>query len=172
MLFRNIVPSPKGDLLPDQVLELIGIFLEGAKKANNDDVVLVLCHHAEAALAQAKSSTKKGSTLTDPDEQDLRERVAEAYFDLGKLMDDRQYRDEAKALYKKAHKLDARVDGSGRRERFYTTGSIVMSIKDTKDDKEAPHRNTDSTAPYQSSQRQLKKPNASVAIPGHIFPKD
>ncbi|KAI8346012.1 hypothetical protein B0O80DRAFT_491370 [Mortierella sp. GBAus27b] len=106
MLFRTIVPSPKGTLSPHQALELIGIFLEGAKKANDGDVVLILCHHAEAALSQAKGSAKKATTSTDPEEQALRERVAEAYVNLGRLMDGREYRVEAEALYKKAQKLE------------------------------------------------------------------
>jgi hypothetical protein len=106
MFHRTIVPSPKISLSPHQALELIGIFLDGAKKAKDDDVVLILCHHAETALSQAKGSTKKGSNSTDPEEQTLRERIAEAYVDLASLMEGREHRVEAEALYKKAQKLE------------------------------------------------------------------
>ncbi|KAI8346093.1 hypothetical protein B0O80DRAFT_431112 [Mortierella sp. GBAus27b] len=104
MFFRTIVPAPKISLSPHQALELIGIFLDGAKKAKDDDVVLTLCHHTEAALSQAKGSTKKGSASTDP--EDLCERIAEAYVDLARLMEGREHRVEAQALYKKAQKLE------------------------------------------------------------------
>ncbi|KAG0200341.1 hypothetical protein BGX31_004074, partial [Mortierella sp. GBA43] len=69
------------------------------------DVVLVLCHHAEVVLAQMKRSTKKASTSTDPKDQALRERIAAAYFDLGKLMEGREHHEEAKVFYNKAQKL-------------------------------------------------------------------
>ncbi|KAI8346090.1 hypothetical protein B0O80DRAFT_431109 [Mortierella sp. GBAus27b] len=81
-------------------------FLESASKTIDNDVVLVLCHHAEAALSRMKRPTKKASASTDPKDQALRERMAAAYFDLGKLMDNQEYQEEAEAFYKKAQKME------------------------------------------------------------------
>ncbi|KAI8346737.1 hypothetical protein B0O80DRAFT_430693 [Mortierella sp. GBAus27b] len=107
MFFNSIVPTPKGTLLPQQILELTTIFLESTSKSSDSDIVLILCHHAEAILSQIKRSTKKSATTAaDSEDQAQRERVAEAYFNLGRLMDDQEYREEAKAFYKKAQKLE------------------------------------------------------------------
>ncbi|KAI8346738.1 hypothetical protein B0O80DRAFT_430695 [Mortierella sp. GBAus27b] len=69
---NSIVPSPKGALLPHQVLDLTTIFLENANKTTDHDILLVLCHHAEAALSRMKALTKKTSTSADPKDQALR----------------------------------------------------------------------------------------------------
>lgn len=69
MFFNSIVPTPKGTLLPQQILELTTIFLESTSKSSDSDIVLILCHHAEAILSQIKRSTKKSAT-TAADSED------------------------------------------------------------------------------------------------------
>lgn len=104
MLFQNIIPSPKSALSSHQALELASIFLENANKTNDHGVVLVLCHHADAALSQAEATLKKASNCTDPEEPSLRGRIATAYFDLGKRLNDRDHRNEAQAFFNKCVK--------------------------------------------------------------------
>ncbi|KAG0220937.1 hypothetical protein BGX31_010349 [Mortierella sp. GBA43] len=53
--------------------------------------------------------------------------MAAAYFDLGKLMDNQEYQEEAEAFYKKAQKMDGRVRESGRSMR---PGNTVPSTED------------------------------------------
>jgi hypothetical protein len=104
MLFRNVVPAPKNALSAHQSLQLIKVFLDNANNIADHDVALVLCHHAEAALSQAKSVAKKHTTPTNPEEQVVREKITTAYYDLGKLLENQGYQDEAQAFYKKSEK--------------------------------------------------------------------
>ncbi|KAF9354707.1 hypothetical protein BGX34_010847, partial [Mortierella sp. NVP85] len=102
MLFRSVVPSPKSALSAHQSLQLIKIFMENARSIADRDIALVLCHHAEAALSQAKSAVRKNSS--DPQEQAAQGKLATAYYDLGKLLENQGYQDEAQAFYKKSEK--------------------------------------------------------------------
>jgi tetratricopeptide (TPR) repeat protein len=104
MLYRT-VPSPKGALSPHEILRLAEIYLENASKEENPNVSLVLCYNAEVALSQAKSSSRKSSNSAfDPDEQAIRDKMAAAYYRLGKLLENNGHRDEAAAFYKKCKK--------------------------------------------------------------------
>lgn len=85
------------------MLQLTDVFLDNAYKIGDIDVALVLCQHAEGALTQARGTTKKVSR-TEPEDQALRERIATAYFDLGKLLDSQDLQAEAQAFYKKSEK--------------------------------------------------------------------
>jgi hypothetical protein len=106
MLFHSIVPFPKSTLSPQQILELTNILLEGTNKSNDRDIVLILCHYAEVTLSPIKRPSKKSIATAGSEEQAQHGRIAEAYFNLGKLMDDRECREEAKAFYKKAQKFE------------------------------------------------------------------
>ncbi|KAG0221100.1 hypothetical protein BGX31_010189, partial [Mortierella sp. GBA43] len=103
MLHRT-VPSPKGTLSLHEVLQLTDVYLENASRANSNNVALVLCHNAEVALTQAKTPSKKESIASDADEQVLREKIAAAYYNLGKLLESHGYKDEAEAFFKKCKK--------------------------------------------------------------------
>jgi hypothetical protein len=104
MLFRSVVPSPKSSLSPQQVLELVSVFLENAFKSNDHDIALVFCHHAEAALTQMKGITKKAKSSTAPEDRALQERIATAYSGLGRILDSQGYRDEAQTFFNKSEK--------------------------------------------------------------------
>ncbi|KAG0214598.1 hypothetical protein BGX31_001053, partial [Mortierella sp. GBA43] len=130
MLFQSIVPAPKGDLLPRQVLELTTVFLDGANRTIDHDVLQVLCHQAEAALSRMKRRTKKIVASTDPKDQALCERIASAYLELGRLMDNQDCREEAEAFYAKAKKVNGRLRESGRSTILPGLGKAARSIKD------------------------------------------
>ncbi|KAG0230111.1 hypothetical protein BGX31_005987, partial [Mortierella sp. GBA43] len=169
MLFYSVVPSPKDALSPQQIIELTNIFLEGTNKSTDCNIVLILCHHAEATLSAMKRPSKKSTTATDPEEQDQHARVAEAYFNLGKLMDDREYREEAKAFYKKAQKFDAGALGLGRSKMISRPGSIDQPIKDAP----LPTSSAQVTKPTtHPSPDQPKQSVSSTAIIEHIFPNN
>ncbi|KAG0220885.1 hypothetical protein BGX31_010414 [Mortierella sp. GBA43] len=104
MLHRTIVPSPKGALSLHDVLQLTNIYLENASRANNNNVALVLCQNAEAALSQMRSSSKKPPTSSSDNEQATHGDVAAAYYNLGRLLEHHGYRDEAEAFHKKCKK--------------------------------------------------------------------
>jgi len=105
MLSRSIVPAPKNALSLHQALELTHLYLENAYKTTDHDIALLLCHDAEVALTQAKNANKKIHTRPgDTDYQVLRDGVAAAYIDLGKLLERQGYPDVGEALCKKAEK--------------------------------------------------------------------
>ncbi|KAF9350015.1 hypothetical protein BGX34_001454, partial [Mortierella sp. NVP85] len=94
MLSRSIVPAPKNALSLHQALELTHLYLENAYKTTDRDIALLLCHDAEVALTQAKNANKKIHTRPgDTDYQVLRDGVAAAYIDLGKLLERQGYPD-------------------------------------------------------------------------------
>ncbi|KAI8346732.1 hypothetical protein B0O80DRAFT_503239 [Mortierella sp. GBAus27b] len=109
MFFNSIVPTPEGTLLPQQILELATIPLERAKKSGDHDIVPTFCHHVGAILSQLQGTTKTSATSTGPEEQIQHNPVAEVCFHLGKLMDDREYHEQAKAFYNKALELDSGI---------------------------------------------------------------
>ncbi|KAF9931765.1 hypothetical protein BGZ65_004738, partial [Modicella reniformis] len=100
-----IVPSHLSTLSPHQSLELTNVYLENAYKTMDKGIALVLCRDAEATLIQAKSATKKHPIhLKDVGSKILKEGIASAYIDLGKLLHGHGYRVEAQAICKKAEK--------------------------------------------------------------------
>lgn len=105
MVFGIVTPSHLSALSLQQALELSNIYLENAYKTTDRNIALVLCHEAEVALSQAKSASKKyPSHPDDIGHQTLREGVATAYIDLGKLMERQGYQGEAQSICKKAEK--------------------------------------------------------------------
>ncbi|KAF9997522.1 hypothetical protein BGZ65_006899, partial [Modicella reniformis] len=157
MLFR-IVPSPKSPLSLQQILELSNIYLENAFKATDHDIVLILCHDAEAALAQVKSSSKKILIHSeDSEEQALREGVATAYIGLGKLLDNQGYPDEAQTLYEEAEKLGGNIRDPVPLAQSTTSDSIVYSGKGSLDSAKS------TLAVHKQQQRDI------AAAPPHIF---
>ncbi|KAI8346735.1 hypothetical protein B0O80DRAFT_406714, partial [Mortierella sp. GBAus27b] len=132
MSCNSIVLSPKGTLLPQQILELATIFLERANKSGDHDIVPTFCHHVGAILSQLQGTTKTSATSTDPEEQIQHNRVAEVCFHLGKLMDDREYHEQAKAFYNKALELDPlkmlsqpRILVQSNRHGEWSTGMLI-----------------------------------------------
>jgi len=105
MVFGIVTPSHLSALSLQQALELSNIYLENAYRTSDRNIALVLCREAEVALSQAKSANKKYPTHPDdPGHQALREGVATAYVDLGKLLGRRGFQSEARAICKKAEK--------------------------------------------------------------------
>jgi hypothetical protein len=105
MAFGKIVPSHLGALSLKQALELTNLYLENAYKIADHDIALVLCHEAEVALSQAKSANKKiHAPPEDTHYQVLRDGVAAAYIDLGKLLERKGYLDASHSICKKAAK--------------------------------------------------------------------
>ncbi|KAI8356337.1 hypothetical protein B0O80DRAFT_425208 [Mortierella sp. GBAus27b] len=97
--FGGVVRSPRSILLPVQALELANIYLENACDATDPIIALTLCHDTEVTLSQAKSGSKS------TDHHPLRESIANAYIELGRLLDGRGHCKEAQASYKKADKM-------------------------------------------------------------------
>lgn len=99
MVFGGIITSPRGNLTLQQSLELANVYLENAFKVQDPTVSLVLCHDAEVSLSQAKK------VIRNTEDQSVRQGLATAYIDLGRVLDSRGHRNEAQASYKKAEKL-------------------------------------------------------------------
>jgi hypothetical protein len=105
MVFGSVVPSHLSTLSLKQALELSNLYLENAYKTGDHDIVLVLCHEAEAALSQAKSASKKLYIQPgDAEHQAMRDGVATAYVDLNKLLERQGHPDVAHAISKKGAK--------------------------------------------------------------------
>ncbi|KAI8363148.1 hypothetical protein B0O80DRAFT_420939 [Mortierella sp. GBAus27b] len=109
MVFDNNHPKYPNTLSLQQALELSNLYLENAHKTSDQEIALVLCHGAFAALSQAERPNKEHAGdpkehASDPKEpkcQTHREGVAAAYIDLGKLVEREGYADEAQTIYKK-----------------------------------------------------------------------
>jgi len=82
-----------------QALDLARVYLENARQMTDVKLSLVLCHDTEVSLSQAKRAAKHADNPT------LKEGIATAYIDLGRLLYDRDHHVEAQTSYKKAHKL-------------------------------------------------------------------
>jgi hypothetical protein len=103
--FGRSVPWHLNALSLKQALELTNLYLENAYKTADHDIALVLCREAEVALSQAKSANKKmHAPPGDTHYQVLRDSVAAAYVDLGKLLERQGYPDVAHSIRKKAAK--------------------------------------------------------------------
>ncbi|KAG0234984.1 hypothetical protein BGX31_004387 [Mortierella sp. GBA43] len=105
------------------------MYLENASKTDDHDITLILCHHAEVALTEAKSASKKASSSSDPEDQVLSKSVATAYYKLGKLLEIQHYRDQAQEFFKKSKKLGGHDPDIGRLSRPSRPASIAGSIK-------------------------------------------
>ncbi|KAF9926355.1 hypothetical protein BGZ65_007323, partial [Modicella reniformis] len=160
MVFGNVVSSPRGSLSPQQSLELANVYLEGANKAKDSDVALVLCHDTEVSLYQAKKGVKRA------EDQTLREGVATAYIELGRALDSRGRQTEAQSSYKKGEKLGAKV-----RDQSPLAPSSDLNTTDHSLESAANNQISDSAIKMQStsSQNQHKKDNM---ISTHIFAED
>ncbi|KAG0219001.1 hypothetical protein BGX31_011435, partial [Mortierella sp. GBA43] len=128
MWHRSTVPSPKGVLSLHEVLQLTSIYLENATRVDisHSNVALVLFHNAEVALDQAKRSS---TPSLDPDEQDMQKKIAAAYHNLGKLLEDHGLRDQAVAFYNKCKTWSGHVPEPGQLDQSPQHLSIVGSIK-------------------------------------------
>ncbi|KAG0243760.1 hypothetical protein BGX31_010229 [Mortierella sp. GBA43] len=163
MLFRNIVPTPKGTLSLHQALELCNIYLENAYKSADHDIALILCHDAEAALSQVKGANKRRSA--DPKDvgyKALREGVATAYIDLGKLLENRGYQSEAQAIRKKAEKWGGNPHNPGRLAQAYTNSNVQLANVTTSS------RDSQATGSLQTMDRN-NHPNRAATVLANVF---
>jgi hypothetical protein len=105
MAFGAIIPSHLSALSVRQSLDLYKIYLENANRTKDHDIALVLCHEAKVALSQAKNANRKHPVhpLSIGNSQ-LREEMANAYINLGKLLEREGYRIEGQAVCRKAEK--------------------------------------------------------------------
>ncbi|KAG0207022.1 hypothetical protein BGX31_002634, partial [Mortierella sp. GBA43] len=98
-----------------QSLDLCNLYLENAYKAPDNDIALVLCRDSEVALSQVKSANKRDPIRPDHTEyQLLRDGIAAAYIDLGKLLERKGYPKESLAFCKKTEKWGGNVHDQGR----------------------------------------------------------
>ncbi|KAI8353519.1 hypothetical protein B0O80DRAFT_508898 [Mortierella sp. GBAus27b] len=83
----------------------LGDVAKSASSSKDSEIVLVLCHHAEVALSRVKGPTKKSSPSTSSvEDQSIREGMANAYNELGRLLELQDQRSAAVVFYKKAEK--------------------------------------------------------------------
>jgi hypothetical protein len=97
MAFGSIISSPRESLSLQQVLDLASIYLENARKTQDPNIALVLCHDTEVSLSQVKRAKHT-------DDKAMREGIATIYIELGQLLDNQGHGDEAQAFYKKSEK--------------------------------------------------------------------
>ncbi|KAF9995676.1 hypothetical protein BGZ65_008691, partial [Modicella reniformis] len=124
MVFGSIiVSSPRGNLSPQQLLELANVYLENANRVTDNDIALVLCHDTEESLSQARKSARRA------EDQVVRDGVATAYINLGKVLDSRRHHNEAQISYKKAEKLEVDVHGQAQLAQSSDSKRAVFSDK-------------------------------------------
>ncbi|KAK3819959.1 MAG: hypothetical protein J3Q66DRAFT_439048 [Benniella sp.] len=127
MVFGSIISSPRGSLSLQQVLDLASIYLENARKTQDPNIALVLCHDTEVSLSQVKRVAKH------TDDKAMREGMATVYIELGELLDTQGHRDEAQAFYKKSEKwgvphttTDVTIDPSTLSKQGIDTATISI----------------------------------------------
>lgn len=93
--------SPKTS--PQKALEYTHVCLKTARETNELELALVLCNDAEASLSQV---VKKVPAMSPKNGEDptLREGIAAACFELGKLQEQLGLGSKANISYKKAEK--------------------------------------------------------------------
>ncbi|KAF9358853.1 hypothetical protein BGX34_008687 [Mortierella sp. NVP85] len=123
-------------------------------------VALVLCHDTEVSLSQLKKTAK------NTEDNAMRGAIANAYIELGKVLDGRGHDLEAKGFYKKAVKLGTNVQNQVQFIRSSASNNIIPSARGKADP-------TMDTLPDQLSpdlfQRMHKPTNKIATIPPHIF---
>ncbi|KAF9976001.1 hypothetical protein BGZ65_008005, partial [Modicella reniformis] len=150
MVFDSFNSSPRGSLSPKQALELANTYLENAKEATDQAISLVLCHDTELSLSQAI----KGAGL--PEDKALRDEVGTAYIQLGRVLEDRGYRFEARSNYNRGEKLG--VKAQGQPAEYFDSNTTVHSTKRTAESQ-------GSSLPP----KQQKKDHDAEVISDHIF---
>ncbi|KAF9359449.1 hypothetical protein BGX34_008346 [Mortierella sp. NVP85] len=164
MVFGSIISSPRGSLSLQQVLSLADVYLEGASKAADPDIAMVLFHDTELSLNQVKRAAKQTEDKT------MRERIAAIYIGLGELLNDRGHGVEAKAFYKKSEKWGGSVQKSDQPTNSSRLNNVVQSTED--------EQNSSGSIPVvrpsaQSSSMSPSKQSSGIAgMPQHIFPKN
>jgi hypothetical protein len=82
-------------------LELASICISNARTTKDFEVARELCHDAENALSRIKKASSVGS-LTSTEDQNLHERIATTFSDLGELQVSLGRNDKAQDSYKNA----------------------------------------------------------------------
>ncbi|KAG0241497.1 hypothetical protein BGX31_001103 [Mortierella sp. GBA43] len=126
-MFGTIVPSPRGSLSLQQSLDLANVFLECAGRAQDPDIVLVLCHETEVSLIKAKKVSKHARNPI------VRQKLATAFVGLGRLLESQGCDDEAQAMYKVAEKLGVQVQEQVQLAHPSGPMDNALATKETKD---------------------------------------
>ncbi|KAG0234215.1 hypothetical protein BGX31_004637 [Mortierella sp. GBA43] len=169
MLFRSIIPAPKGHLTPQQVQQLTDAYFENAFKAIDHNVILVLCHNAETILSQAKGTTRKApGAPTDNEVQAMREVIAAAYLNIGKLLENQGYQTEAQNFFKKSEKWGGQAHGPSQPKKSSRPGSIAGTIKGAS----SPSLGTSAINSMPSPKNQNKQRGDIATMPLHIFARN
>ncbi|KAG0348636.1 hypothetical protein BGZ54_004563, partial [Gamsiella multidivaricata] len=130
-------------LSPQKELEVANILLEIARNTNDTGISLQFCSDAEAALSRMKRATKK--TLASPQsgvDQTLRDGIASAYLEHGKLLNNLGHSEMAQTSYKKAAKwghiqdinqrsLDSSRPGNNKTSSIHRTLVSPISLSAT-----------------------------------------
>ncbi|KAI8355925.1 hypothetical protein B0O80DRAFT_425583 [Mortierella sp. GBAus27b] len=99
-MFR-ITTFSRGIHSPQQGLGIANICLENARKTKDPELALELCGDADEVIAQVTKAMKRSTTsLNHSDDQGIREELATAYVELGRLQDGLGQGDKARANIK------------------------------------------------------------------------
>ncbi|KAI8357938.1 hypothetical protein B0O80DRAFT_485087, partial [Mortierella sp. GBAus27b] len=142
MVFGHVTSSRRGKLNFQQSLDLANIYLKHASKVKDPDIALALCYDTEIMLARAKRGLK------DPA---MRKGIANAYYGLGRVLENRGHHFEATSIIKKAEKCGGKAQDQS---------SPPQSLKITVDSGSP----VSDAAPAQNNQRV-----SSVTMPQRVF---
>lgn len=95
-MFETLIFSPRRKLSLQKLLDLAAIYLESAKKARDPDIIFALCHDIATSLSIAKRAAKNNK------DEIVSARIASIYGDLGRLLESRNHRSQAKTFLKKS----------------------------------------------------------------------
>ncbi|KAF8928443.1 hypothetical protein BGZ58_009656 [Dissophora ornata] len=103
-MLAGIFPSSRASLSSQKTLELFWFHLENARKSKDPEIAFVLCDYAEATLSQMKKVARKSHSSQNPADRSLRDEIAAAYNEHGKVLGSLGHHDLAQASYKRAKK--------------------------------------------------------------------
>ncbi len=103
-MLGSIFSSSRNALSPQKTLDLANFYLENARKAKDVEIALVLCDEAEASLSQMKRALRKAHNPETLADQTLQAKIANVYFEHGKVLENLGHPDKAQVSFKKAEK--------------------------------------------------------------------
>ncbi|MCX8567208.1 MAG: WD40 repeat [Glomeribacter sp. 1016415] len=103
-MLGGVFSSAQSALSSKEALDLANFYLESARQTKAPNIALVLCENAEASLSQMKRALKRAQMPQSLADQTLRNKVGQAYFERGQLLENLGQSEKAQTSYEKAEK--------------------------------------------------------------------
>ncbi len=103
-MLGSVRSSSQNSFSASQVIAITHAYLDSARNASDVQIASFFCDHAEVSLSQAKKAFKAARAADSAADQALREQIAHAYAERGRILEKSGQHEKAQASYKKAEK--------------------------------------------------------------------